>query len=320
MIRSPSFSRSSSSTTMTISPAADRLDRRLDRIELAHALHGPRRRKAARQVADPPRSVERETTAIPRAAWLALAAGLDAAQGREVHGGHGHRRQGGGGAAARERGERRPPRSPARYGEPPRLCVLIVGDNPASRAYVRTKTKMAAEAGLDGELIELPDDDLDRRAAGADRRAQPRSAYPRHPGPAAAAAADRRARPSCRRIAPGQGRRRLPSAQCRPAVLRRPRAARRPAGPLHALWQPASAARDAWAPAAWPAGRRSSSAAPTSSASRWRPCCWARTARSPSPIRAPATCPRSAAAPTFWSRPSAGRRSSAATGSSRAPR
>ncbi len=43
-----------------------------------------------------------------------------------------------------------------RQGRRPRLCVLIVGDNPASRAYVRTKTKMAAEAGLDGELIELP--------------------------------------------------------------------------------------------------------------------------------------------------------------------
>ena len=45
----------------------------------------------------------------------------------------------------------------ARYGRAPRLCVLIVGDDPASRAYVRTKTKMAAEAGIDGVLIELPD-------------------------------------------------------------------------------------------------------------------------------------------------------------------
>ena len=43
-----------------------------------------------------------------------------------------------------------------RHGRRPRLCVVIVGDNPASRAYVRTKTKMAAEAGLEGELIELP--------------------------------------------------------------------------------------------------------------------------------------------------------------------
>ena len=43
-----------------------------------------------------------------------------------------------------------------RHGRRPRLCVVIVGDNPASRAYVRTKTKMAAEAGLEGELTELP--------------------------------------------------------------------------------------------------------------------------------------------------------------------
>lgn len=43
-------------------------------------------------------------------------------------------------------------------GYPPKLCVLIVGDNPASRAYVRTKTRMAAEAGIADELIELPAD------------------------------------------------------------------------------------------------------------------------------------------------------------------
>ena len=45
-----------------------------------------------------------------------------------------------------------------RHGFPAKLCVLIVGDNPASRAYVRTKTHMAAEAGLADELIELPED------------------------------------------------------------------------------------------------------------------------------------------------------------------
>jgi len=43
-------------------------------------------------------------------------------------------------------------------GYPPKLCVLIVGDNAASRAYVRTKTRMAAEAGIADELIELPAD------------------------------------------------------------------------------------------------------------------------------------------------------------------
>lgn len=44
----------------------------------------------------------------------------------------------------------------AQRGHTPKLCVLIVGDNPASRAYVRTKTKMAAEAGITGALVELP--------------------------------------------------------------------------------------------------------------------------------------------------------------------
>jgi methylenetetrahydrofolate dehydrogenase (NADP+)/methenyltetrahydrofolate cyclohydrolase len=42
-------------------------------------------------------------------------------------------------------------------GRPPALRVLIVGDHPASRAYVRTKTRMAAEVGIDGALIELPE-------------------------------------------------------------------------------------------------------------------------------------------------------------------
>lgn len=43
------------------------------------------------------------------------------------------------------------------HGRPPALRVLIVGDHPASRAYVRTKTRMAAEVGIDGALIELPE-------------------------------------------------------------------------------------------------------------------------------------------------------------------
>jgi len=44
----------------------------------------------------------------------------------------------------------------ARHGRRPRLEVVIVGDHPASRAYVRTKTKMARDTGIDGRLIELP--------------------------------------------------------------------------------------------------------------------------------------------------------------------
>jgi methylenetetrahydrofolate dehydrogenase (NADP+)/methenyltetrahydrofolate cyclohydrolase len=45
----------------------------------------------------------------------------------------------------------------AHHDRRPRLDVVIVGDHPASRAYVRTKTRMAEETGIDGRLIELPD-------------------------------------------------------------------------------------------------------------------------------------------------------------------
>jgi methylenetetrahydrofolate dehydrogenase (NADP+)/methenyltetrahydrofolate cyclohydrolase len=50
----------------------------------------------------------------------------------------------------------------ARHGRPPGLQVVLVGDQPASRAYVRTKAKMAVEVGLDGGLIELPADVSER--------------------------------------------------------------------------------------------------------------------------------------------------------------
>lgn len=45
----------------------------------------------------------------------------------------------------------------AEHGLAPGLAVIIVGDHPASRAYVRTKTRMAAETGIAGRLIELPE-------------------------------------------------------------------------------------------------------------------------------------------------------------------
>ncbi len=43
----------------------------------------------------------------------------------------------------------------ADHGIAPGLAVVIVGDHPASRAYVRTKTRVAAEVGIAGELIQL---------------------------------------------------------------------------------------------------------------------------------------------------------------------
>ena len=50
----------------------------------------------------------------------------------------------------------------ARHGRPPGLQVVLVGDQPASRAYVRTKAKMAVEVGIDGGLVELPADVSER--------------------------------------------------------------------------------------------------------------------------------------------------------------
>jgi methylenetetrahydrofolate dehydrogenase (NADP+)/methenyltetrahydrofolate cyclohydrolase len=42
-------------------------------------------------------------------------------------------------------------------GRQPGLAVILVGDNPASRVYVRNKVKACAEAGIHSELFELPD-------------------------------------------------------------------------------------------------------------------------------------------------------------------
>src|SRR6476469_636132 len=40
----------------------------------------------------------------------------------------------------------------------PGLAVILVGDNPASRAYVRSKDKMCRELGLHSVKLELPED------------------------------------------------------------------------------------------------------------------------------------------------------------------
>ena len=44
----------------------------------------------------------------------------------------------------------------AKYGRKPCLCVIIVGENPASQVYVRNKVKAAAYTGMESLLIELP--------------------------------------------------------------------------------------------------------------------------------------------------------------------
>ena len=45
-----------------------------------------------------------------------------------------------------------------KYGRVPGLAVIIVGDNPASRVYVRNKVKSAVAVGMKSLLIELPED------------------------------------------------------------------------------------------------------------------------------------------------------------------
>lgn len=45
-----------------------------------------------------------------------------------------------------------------KYGRKPCLTVIIVGDNPASRSYVKGKITAAGFVGMDSRLVELPED------------------------------------------------------------------------------------------------------------------------------------------------------------------
>lgn len=61
-------------------------------------------------------------------------------------------------ASLKEEMKGRIPELEAQYGRKPCLSVIIVGDNPASRSYVRGKIKAAEFVGMDSRLIELPED------------------------------------------------------------------------------------------------------------------------------------------------------------------
>ncbi len=61
-------------------------------------------------------------------------------------------------AALRERVAAEVTELQQRTGVVPRLVVLLVGEDPASRVYVRTKARMAAEVGIEGEVETLPAD------------------------------------------------------------------------------------------------------------------------------------------------------------------
>ena len=153
-------------------------------------------------------------------------------------------------------------------GRPPGLAVVIVGEDPASQVYVASKSRKARECGFLSVQHTLPADTERGRAAEADRRSQCRPADRRHTGAAAAAGADRPGQgdPGNR---PGKGRRRLPRRQCRQAGRRRNRRRLRA---VHAGRRDAAHRRRA-RPRPFGADAPSSSAVPTSSASRWPTCC-----------------------------------------------
>ena len=61
-------------------------------------------------------------------------------------------------AAVVDRVRRRAAAFAERHGIRPGLAVVLVGENPASRVYVRNKTRRAEEAGIASQLVELPAD------------------------------------------------------------------------------------------------------------------------------------------------------------------
>ena len=96
----------------------------------------------------------------------------------------------------------------------PGLAVVLVGNNPASESLCRQQGE--DDRRQRHALVRPPaaGDHQRGRVAGAGRRLNADPGRARHPGAAAAAAADRRAEGD-RRDRSGQGRRRLPSRQCR---------------------------------------------------------------------------------------------------------
>ena len=104
----------------------------------------------------------------------------------------------------------------------PGLGVLLVGDDPASAVYVRSKTKRSEELGLFHETCRLPasasTDEVLAAVAAYNRRPEIHGILVQLPLPQQV---DARAR--ARPRAPGQGRRRLPSDERGPAGPEAPR-------------------------------------------------------------------------------------------------
>ena len=47
------------------------------------------------------------------------------------------------------------------YQERPHLCVIIIGENPASQTYVRSKVKMCEALGMNSTTLTFASDDID---------------------------------------------------------------------------------------------------------------------------------------------------------------
>ena len=207
-------------------------------------------------------------------------------------------------AALREQVAAAAARLRERHGVVPGLAAILVGDDPASQVYVRSKARACARR-RDRLVRASPAGGLRHaRAAGADRRAQRRRPGRRHPGAAAAAGGARPAAgssPRSIRRRTWTGFIRSMSAGCGAASRALSRARRKACCCCCAACGPTC-----------PAPTPSCSAARRSSGVRRRRCCSPPTARSRSSIRRPRTPPRSAAAPTSWSPRSGGRRWSTA--------
>ena len=165
----------------------------------------------------------------------------------------------------------------AAHGVTPGLAVVLVGEDPASQFYVAAKGKAAAACGFHSIQHTLPAEtgEAELLALVASLNADPAVHGILVQLPLPAAVARRRGARSDRS---GQGRRRLPPDQRRPPLHRRdgPRAC-----PLHAGGRDDHARQGlrGIGDDARRARRRSLSAAPTSSASRWRSSCSPATAR-----------------------------------------
>ena len=79
----------------------------------------------------------------------------------------------------------------AAHGLEPGLAVVLVGDNPASKTYVRSKiARPWSRSACGRSIIILPAATSETELLDSDRAAQRRCRRQRHPGAAAAAAAD----------------------------------------------------------------------------------------------------------------------------------